>query len=231
MKILALESSASPASTAVLEDGKLLARFQLNTGLTHSQTLLPMVNSALKCAGLTIHEIDRIAVSAGPGSFTGVRIGVATVKGLCFPEDKPCTPVSTLEAMAYNFLGENAVVFALMDARRSQVYRAVFRIFQKKVFRLTEDGACSIESLKDDILQRANEKIIFAGDGAALCYERLKGECKRITLAPENIRYQDAYGVAMAASGKETIPASALMPVYLRLPQAERELKLKKEVK
>lgn len=231
MRILALDSSASPASAAVMEDGRLIGRFQLNTGLTHSQTLLPMINSVLHCAGLTMDGIDRVAVSAGPGSFTGVRIGVATVKGLCFPGDKPCAGVSTLAAMAYNFLDREAVVFALMDARRDQVYNAVFRIFHGQVFRLTPDRACSIEALKDEITPRANESIIFAGDGAALCYEKLKSFCKRISLAPENVRYQDAYGVALAASEAEEIPACALMPVYLRLPQAERELKLKKQAK
>lgn len=231
MRILALDSSASPASAAVLENGRLLGRFQVHTGLTHSQTLLPMIHSVLDCAGLTVQDMDRIAVSAGPGSFTGVRIGVATVKGLCFPQDKPCVGVSTLEAMAYNFLGEEAVVFALMDARREQVYNAVFRILHGQVFRLTPDRACAIEALKPDIYQRSNEKIIFAGDGAALCYEKLSGFCKQITLAPENIRYQDAYGVALAAVGQAAAPAAELLPVYLRLPQAERELKLKKELK
>lgn len=229
MKILALDSSSSPASAAVLEDGRILGRFQMHTGLTHSQTLLPMIQGVLQGIGMSVDEMDRIAVSAGPGSFTGVRIGVATVKGLCFPSDKPCVGVSTLEAMAYNFLQEEAVVFALMDARRDQVYNAVFRIFHGKVFRLTPDRVCAMTDLLPDIIQRANEKLIFAGDGAALCYGRLAGHCKHIVLAAENIRYQDAYGVALAAMEREPISAGALEPVYLRLPQAERELKLKKE--
>lgn len=226
-----MDSSASPASAAVVEEGKLLGRFQLNTGFTHSQTLMPMVNSLLAATGLQMRDVDKLAVSAGPGSFTGVRIGVATVKGLCFPDNKPCIGVSTLEAMAYNFLEEEAVVFALMDARREQVYNAVFRIFKGEVFRLTPDRACAIEDLKADIRQRANEKIIFAGDGAALCYNKLKDFCKHIVLAAENVRYQDAFGVAMASLSKKEIPAGELMPIYLRLPQAERELKLKKQLK
>lgn len=227
MKILALDSSASPASVVVMGEEKILSHFQLNIGLTHSQTLLPMVQSALSCAQLCVKDMDLLAVSVGPGSFTGVRIGVATVKGLCFPADKPCVGVSTLEAMAYNFLGENAVVFALMDARRSQVYYAIFRIFNGQVFRLAPDRAVCVESLKEELASRANEKIIFVGDGAALCYTAYHTMFKHVVLASENLRYQDAYGVAMAAKKEEQSKGSTLMPTYLRLPQAERELKLK----
>ena len=126
MKILAVDSSAIPASAAVWEDGRLLGEFYSNTRQTHSQTLLPMVENLLKCTQTALNEIDLFAVSAGPGSFTGVRIGVACVKGLAMPEDKPCAGVSTLEAIAWNLAHLRGTICAVMDARCQQVYNAVF---------------------------------------------------------------------------------------------------------
>lgn len=228
MKILALDSTASPASAALCMDSKVLSFSYINTGLTHSQTLLPMVENVLENSGCSLCDVDSIAVSNGPGSFTGVRIGVATVKGLAFAQDKPCIAVSTLEAMAYNMIGVDCVVFALMDARRNQVYNAVFENSAGEVKRLCEDRAVAIESLKAELEKMADKTVYFVGDGAKIAYDMLSDEFKFIRLAPENVRYQNAVGVAMAAQNKPTCKASSLLPSYLRLSQAERELKLKK---
>lgn len=229
MKILAIDSSASPASTAIIDNGKILARFFINTGLTHSQTLLPMMESTLKATQFTMKDIDLVAVANGPGSFTGVRIGVATAKGLCFANDTKCIGVSTLEAMAQNFIADDCVVFSLMDARRMQVYNAVFQCQNGEICRLTEDRAVSIESLKEDIEENIDKKIVFVGDAAALCYETIGKDYENVILANENVRFQDAVGVAFASKNKEAISADKLIPVYLRLPQAQRELRLKME--
>lgn len=231
MRVLAIDSSAVSAGAAVVEDGKILGRFFVNTGYTHSQTLLPMIENVLAVTGRTVADMDLIAVSNGPGSFTGVRIGVATAKGLAFKNKIPCAGISTLEAMAYNFLNENAIVYALMDARRMQVYNAVFRVCGGVVTRLCEDRAAAVEEIGNDLAQYKEERIIFVGDGAALCYNILKDACPGIVLAAENIRYQDAYGVAMAALQAKAVSAEDLTPSYLRLAQAQRELKLKLEKK
>ena len=229
MKILAIDSSATVASVAVLEDDKIISHFSLNTGFTHSQTLLPMVESALDTAKITIDNIDLIAVSNGPGSFTGVRIGVATAKGLAYKNNTDCVGVSTLEAMAMNFQGEeNTVIFAVMDARRMQVYNAVFEINNDKITRICDDRPISINDLKADLEKYSDKKIIFVGDGAKLCYNELKNDFPSIKLANGFLRYQDAYGVAMAAKNSTAVKGENLMPTYLRLAQAQRELKLKR---
>lgn len=231
MLLLAVESSAGPASAAVLEDEKLLGETFVNTKQTHSQTLLPMVQELLRSLGKRCDEVDLFAVSNGPGSFTGVRIGVACIKGLAFPKNTPCCGVSTLEAIAVNGRAfEGAVLCAAMDARRSQVYNALFEVKNGGLCRLTEDRAISIETLSQECVPYA-DRLLLLGDGAALCYDTMKSIGAR--LAPEELRYQRASSVALAArrlfaQGKQHTPAE-LMPVYLRPPQAERELKLKRE--
>lgn len=147
MKILALESSACAASAAITEDGKLLGEAFLNTGLTHSQTLLPLVQGLFKNANLALEEIDAFAVTNGPGSFTGVRIGVAALKGLAFPYEKPCIPLSTLEVIAFGQTGGDCTVCAAMDARCMQVYTALFSCHAGTLERLTEDSAMKIAEL------------------------------------------------------------------------------------
>lgn len=231
MKILAVDSSAGAASAAVTENEKILSECFLNIGLTHSQTLMPMIEAALKNAGLTIHDIDMLAVTNGPGSFTGVRIGVAAIKGLAVGAELPCCGISTLEAMAQSFAGfTDCIICGAMDARRSQVYTALFRCENGEIKRLTEDEAISIEQLGER-LAVFEEPIFLVGDGAALCFKMLGKNADNIYLAPENIRYQRASGAAFAAVRGEYKPVSAgeLEVKYLRLPQAERELKLKKE--
>ena len=174
--------------------------------------------------GYDFSQLDAIAITAGPGSFTGVRIGVATVKGLAFDSDVPCISVSTLEAIAYNFTDINTVICAVMDARRMQFYNALFRVENGRVIRLCDDRAISIDDLREELKEYA--QVIIAGDGAELCYHNIGID--NVILADEEVRYQNGIGVSKSALNKEKISAAALMPVYLRMSQAERELKLKK---
>ena len=219
--LLSMDSSAVTASVALTDGDEIIKSEFVNSGLTHSETLLPMITRVMD--GRKYSELDGIAITAGPGSFTGVRIGVAIVKGLAFNDDIPCYSVSTLEAIAYNFVDENAVVCAVMDARRMQFYNALFRVQNGKVERLCDDRAISIEDLRSDLKQY--DKVIIAGDGANLCFRNI--ELENCTLADDDKMYQNAVGVAKAAQNKNAISPKALMPVYLRQSQAERELKLK----
>lgn len=219
--LLSMDSSAVTASVALTDGDEIIKSEFVNSGLTHSETLLPMITRVMD--GRKYSELDGIAITAGPGSFTGVRIGVATVKGLAFNDDIPCYSVSTLEAIAYNFVDKNAVVCAVMDARRMQFYNALFRVQNGKVERLCDDRAISIEDLRNELKQY--DKVIIAGDGAKLCFQNI--ELENCTLADEDRIYQNAVGVAKAAKNKNAISPKALMPVYLRQSQAERELKLK----
>ncbi len=227
MTILAIDSSAKAASVCIANEEKIIGEFFINTSLTHSQTLMPMTEQLLKNTELTIDDVDAIAVNAGPGSFTGVRIGVAAAKGLAFPKNLPCVSVSTLESMAYNLLGTDCVVCAVMDARCSQVYNAMFRIKGETVERLTDDRALSLSDLLLNFKQ-TDERILIVGDGAEITYDFLKNEASNAVLAPKNRRTQTASSVALAAFQKlfegKTQTAAELMPIYLRLPQAQREL-------
>ena len=225
MKILAVDTTASPVSAALMDDGRLLGEIFLNIHTTHSQTLMPAISSLLSNTGVKADEIDIFAVNSGPGSFTGVRIGVASVKGMAMPFEKPCAGVSTLDAMAYGVPFEG-IVCAVMDARCSQVYNAVFRTGEGSPERLTPDRAVSIDELRQE-LEGYDEKVWLVGDGAELCYSVFGKELAHVRIAPENLRFQRAYGTAaaaleMAAQGRLCSPAE-LMPHYLRLPQAERE--------
>ena len=233
MLTLGIDSSASAASAAVVENGKLLGEFFVNTKQTHSQTLLPMVQGLLQTVGHSCNDVDVLAVSHGPGSFTGVRIGVACVKGIALPNDTPCVGVSTLEAIAYGGISvEGAVLCAVMDARCSQVYNALFQLEKGVLRRLTDDRALAIADLEKEC-RAYGEKLLLLGDGAALCHKTF--EAWGAKLAPESIRFQRASSVALlgeqAAHQGSTVSASSLAPVYLRLPQAERELKKRLEKK
>lgn len=219
--LLSMDSSAVTASVALTDGENVIKSEFVNSGLTHSETLLPMITRVMD--GHKFDELDGIAITAGPGSFTGVRIGVATVKGLAFNDDIPCYSVSTLEAIAYNFLGEYTVVCAVMDARRMQFYNALFRVQNGKIDRLCDDRAISLEDLRKDVKQYKN--VVIAGDGARLCFQNIALE--NCTLADDDIMYQNAVGVSKAAQNKNAISPKMLMPVYLRQSQAERELKLK----
>ena len=235
MKILSIECSASPASACVIEDGKILSSAFVNVKMTHSQTLLPMVKQSLDSAKLTVDDIEVIAVSAGPGSFTGIRIGIAAVKGLAIKNNTPCVAVSTLSAMAEVYKSENAVICAVMDARCNQVYNALFEVKNGFVTRLCEDRALMCADLADELKSDfSDKKIIVTGDGADLFYPYLS-EYKNVCIANEFTKYQNAIGVGFAAINEiengNVISPAALLPVYLRLPQAERELKKKLENK
>ena len=226
MRILAFETSAKAASTALLEDGRLLGEIYQNTGLTHSQTLMVMAQDLLKQCGKTVEDISAVAVAEGPGSFTGVRIGVAAAKGFAWGGEIPCCGVSTLEAMA-----EMAGVFQgylcpCMDARRSQVYNALFYVNRGEIQRLTPDRAIALCDLKKE-LENLQEPIFLVGDGSNLCYNTLLESVPSLVLPPEHRMHQRASGVALAARKQVEVgdpgDANALTPNYLRLSQAERE--------
>ena len=222
MLILAFESSARAASVALVEDGRLISQYSQCSGLTHSRTLLPMAEDMLKNAELSLDKVDLFAVAHGPGSFTGVRIGVSTVKGLAWAANKPCVGVSTLEAMAWHGLAAGGLVCPVMDARRSQVYNALFKVENGRPVRLCEDRPIALSQLAEE-LRTLNAPAFLIGDGAELAEKYLREQAIPCTVAPENLRWQSAWGVAMAAMDKTPGSADALLPVYLRLSQAERE--------
>ena len=228
--ILAVDTSAKPVSCALAEEGRVIASFYANTGLTHSQTLMPMIERLLNVAGKMVSDLDAVAVNAGPGSFTGVRIGVSAVKGLAFTGGLPCISVSTLESMAENVAADaHSVICCLMDARCQQVYGALFeRDADGVVHRLTEDEALTIDEMGERIAA-LNRSVILVGDGSEMCYKKWRDTLGCVRLAPASVRFQSAastalIGARLFAQGA-TISAEELLPIYLRLPQAERELK------
>lgn len=233
MKILSIECSASPASCAIIDDGKIKASSFVNAKLTHSQTLMQMIINTLDNSATKLCDIDQIAVAAGPGSFTGLRIGISAVKGLAAPTNIPCVPVSTLDGMAEGFVDRNCIVCAVMDARCNQFYNALFEIKDGCIARLCQDRALLADELKTEISSISPDKqIIVCGDGADLFYKCVC-EFENIKLAPENLKFQNAVGVGIYAYKNtdkiDTVSPDNLLPVYLRLPQAERELKAKME--
>ncbi len=221
MLILGLETTASAASCALCRDGEMLALSYQRSKLTHSSTMLPMVEEMLRHGELTLDEVDAVAVARGPGSFTGVRIGVSTVKGLCWAKEKPAIGVSTLEAMMHNvrFAAGESVICCVMDARRAQVYGA---LFDAEGQRLTEDAAVSAAELANKVKELGKTALVV-GDGWAVFEKALREQQLPCTIVPEPLRYQNAWGVCLAAMGKNPCSAGELLPVYLRLSQAERE--------
>ena len=226
MLILAFETSAKAAGVALLDDKKLLGESYQNTGLTHSQTLLPMAQELLKSCGFGPKDVTHLAVAAGPGSFTGIRIGVAAAKGFAWGASLPCYGVSTLEAMAAQLGAWQGYVCPVMDARRSQVYNALFRMECGKCTRIREDRAISLQDLGAE-LRNLSEPIFLVGDGSNLCYNALLESVPTLVLPAEHRMHQRAAGVALVAREKilrgEEGNAAALTPNYLRLSQAERE--------
>ena len=225
MKIVAIDTSAIVATVAVTEDTKPLAQYTINNGNTHSETLLPMIEASLKVLKLTIDDIDLFACSAGPGSFTGVRIGAATIKGLAFNRNKPCAPVSSLDALAHNLLYADGIVCPVMNARRSQLYNALFLCENGKLTRICEDRLVSVFDLEEELKKYSDKKIYLCGDG----YDIAKNAFT--TVKTENTplisQYQSAYSVALCAleaAHQELLTTDIeLSPVYLRASQAERE--------
>ena len=226
MKILAFETSAKAASVAITDNGKLLGESYQNTGLTHSQTLMVMAEDLLKSCNLTVKDVEAVAVAAGPGSFTGIRIGVAAAKGFAWGAELPCYGVSTLEAMARNLGAYQGYVVPAMDARRNQVYTAVFHAEKGILSRMEEDMAISLVDLAEKI-KNFEEPVFLVGDGAVLCYNTLLEEVPGLVLPPEHRMHQRATGVALAAQimadGGDPGNGAELTPNYLRLSQAERE--------
>ena len=226
MKILAIESSAAACSAALCLDERIVAQSFQNCGLTHSRTLMPMVEAVLSTVEDGVNGVDVIAVACGPGSFTGLRIGVAAAKGLAWAADKLCAPCSTLASMAWQAAPMDGIIVPIMDARRDQVYNAVFRAGGGRLERLSPDRAISMEELKQELKKYSDRKILV-GDGAQLCYNNLQQQVTDLHMAPEHLRWQSAWGVArealeLAAAGR-LIDAAVLRPAYHRLSQAERE--------
>ena len=226
MTILAFETSAKAASAALFREGVLLGESYQNTGLTHSQTLLSMAESLMASCGVAAGDIDAVGVAAGPGSFTGVRIGVAAAKGFAWGREIPCVGVSTLAAMAVGLGAWQGYVCPVMDARRSQVYNALFRVDCGKCTRIREDRAISLRDLGEDV-KNLSGPIFLVGDGSVLCYNTLLETVPGLVLPPEHRRHQRAAGVALEAARiletGERPSGAELVPNYLRLSQAERE--------
>lgn len=237
MLVLSLDCTAKSVSAAVAEDGKLLAEGFLNINLTHSETLLPLCEQLLKNARISLSDIDAFAVTAGPGSFTGVRIGISAVKGMAFAKDTPVFSFSALEAMALAFediAGLNGIICGLMDARCNQFYNALFSVKNGKINRLTEDRVIVSNRLSEELESNfKGENIILAGDGARLFYKNAE-EKDLFKLAPETHITQRAAGIALKASvskAEDAVTPDKLMPVYLRKSQAEREKEAREKQK
>ena len=226
MRILAFETSAKAGSVALMDENRLLGESYCNTGLTHSQTLLSMAQELLKSCGFSPADVTAVAVAAGPGSFTGVRIGAAAAKGFAWGAEIPCLGVSTLEAMACNLGVWQGYVCCAMDARRSQVYNALFRAENGRLSRVTEDRAISLAELGEE-LKNLSKPIFLVGDGSALCYNTLNASVSGLVMPPEHRMHQRAAGVALLARQQllagYTPSGDELEVNYLRLSQAERE--------
>lgn len=226
LMLLAFETSAKAASVALFKGNTLLGEAYQNTGLTHSQTLLTMAEDLLKNCGAGVNDLKGVAVAAGPGSFTGIRIGVAAAKGLAWGKELPCWGVSTLEAMALGFGSQDGYVLATMDARRNQVYTALFFVEKGVLTCVFEDCAIALTELKERI-ETLDKPIFLVGDGSLLTYNTLKADIPALILPPEHKMHQRAVGVGLAAMAAiargEAGDAESLAPNYLRLSQAERE--------
>ncbi len=229
MLTLAIDSTANTATCALCENGKMLSLFTVDGLRTHSETLLPMIENMLKYANKTVKDVDLFACAAGPGSFTGVRIGASLIKGLAFDSGKPCVGVSSLEALAYNVCGNDCICVPVMDARRSQVYTALFEINGDSVKRLSPDELIPLTELEEKLSAFSGKKIIFTGDGYTLATEYFNGKLP-FTHTPDIICIHNAFSVALLAEkiyretdDKSVFNDKTLSPKYLRASQAERE--------
>ena len=226
MIILAFDSNAKAASVAVCEDEKLLALYNIDNGLTQSELLLPMAENILKNLHLTFDDVGLLACAVGPGSFTGVRIGVALVKGIAFGKNIPCVSVSTLDELAENLAGLNGIIVPCMDARRQQVYTATYRGKDGKLEKLTEDRAIAISELAEE-LRAYDEPIYLSGDGYEVARRGLCAAGIDVKHTPTLLITENAYSVAVIAKrkydGGEIQTYLEIAPTYLRMPQAERE--------
>ena len=227
MIILAFDSTAKAASVAVCDGEKLLALYNIDNGLTQSELLLPMAENILKNLKLTFDDVDLLACSVGPGSFTGVRIGVSLVKGIAFGKGIPCVAVSTLDELAENLLGLDGIIVPCMDARRAQVYTAIYRGKEGKLEKLSPDRAIAISELAEELKAFAGEPIYLSGDGYEVARRGLLAEGVELKCTPELLITENAYSVARIAKRKydagEFTSDLEIAPTYLRMPQAERE--------
>lgn len=227
MITLAFDSTAKAASCAVLDGERVLALYNIDNGLTQSELLLPMAENMLSALKLSFSDVDLFAASVGPGSFTGVRIGVSFIKGLAFGRNVPCVAVSTLEALAENIASLDGILVPCMDARRSQVYTATFESDGNQLKRLTEDRAISLSALSLELSAIKNRRIYLSGDGYAVARRALTASGLLLSNTPELLITENAASVAKVALRKyntgEYLDDSSLSPLYLRLPQAERE--------
>ena len=227
MKILAFDSTAKAASVAVCEDERCLALYTIDNGLTQSELLMPMAENILKCLHFSFDDIDMVTTSMGPGSFTGVRIGAALVKGIAFGRDIPCVSVSTIEALARNALPLKSVIVPVMDARRGQVYTAIFKSDGKSAVRITKDDAISISALAEMLKEYEGEDIYLVGDGYEVASRGLRAAGIEIQETPPLLINENAYSIAQVALEKykmgEFVKDTEIAPIYLRMPQAERE--------
>lgn len=233
MRILALDCSAKSVSAAIAENGTLICEGFLNIQLTHSETLMPICEQVLSNSRLTLKDIDAMAVTAGPGSFTGVRIGISAVKGMCFADKKPVYSFSTLDAMALAFeggAGFNGIICCLMDARREQFYNALFKAKNGKITRICEDRIITAKELEAELNEKYDGEIMLVGDGAKL-FKNLSEGISALSLAPPSSIIQRAAGIAIIASSDNypvpPVSPDTLQPIYLRKSQAEREREAK----
>jgi len=230
MKILALDTSTGCGSATILDDGIVIGHNFINTKITHSETIIKLVDNILDTTRTNIDDIDIFACSKGPGSFTGVRIASSIIKGFCFNGDIPCISVSTLLGLAYNLIDTNGIILTVLDARRNQFYTAVFKCENGKIKRLLEDSAIDIDKI-GDLIDIYDEQIYLLGDGATKCYEYLKKDFVNVRLSSQNTVHSSSLGVALACfndlDSKTT--AKTLIPNYIRLSQAEKDLKEKQK--
>lgn len=228
-----MESSATASSVSYVKDEKILGQYYINAGLTHSTTLMPMVQGMLENAKLSLDNVDYYAVSVGPGSFTGLRIGISAIKGIALAKNKPCVAVSTLEAMAYNYVYTDTLVCAVIDARCNRFFNAIFKCSADgTVERLCEDRALSYEEIAQELTSiYSNEKIVLVGDGAIMAQKLMGDLVPNLTIAPPHLMYQQSNGVAMVAQNMieqgKVVTSQQLLPSYLSLPQAQKELQKK----
>lgn len=226
MRILAVDCADKSVSCAVVQDGVILAENFLSSGFTHSKTLMPLILSMLEVAEIPIDSIDKFVITSGPGSFTGLRIGIAAVKGLAFKNNKKCVGVSTLHTIAMSGIENKGIICPVMDARCNQVYNALFRCDGEKLVRLCSDRALMCDELKSELDKFENEDIFIVGPGADMFCAKFEGQFKKPKARNVCQRAGDA---AMIESEYEQVDSDKLLPVYLRLPQAERELKERKK--
>lgn len=226
MKVLGIDSSGMTATVALIEDDKLIAEFTVNNKRTHSETLMPMIDKVLTASETDIRDVELLAIAAGPGSFTGLRIGAATVKGLGMSLNVPVAAIPTCEGLAMNLSGTDRLVCPLMDARRNQVYTGLYRVSGDMPEAVIEQTACDISEIVDKV-NEAGEKVIFLGDGTAIFKEYIESNI-RVEFSFANANASLQRGASIASLGLlyqkagKTVSVDEFTPVYLRPSQAER---------